>query len=214
MEISEKLKQCRMNKSLTQAQVAETLHVSRKTISGWENGRSYPDVNSFVKLSDLYGVSLDLLLRDNRVLSYYKEQNEKSLQIHKVAKRAYILNFILWLLSYVEFFRIAGIHFLLIPALLAINITIFMSYYDNWKKMRKHQYSIKVILSFILIFFVHVILNFFNDSYIYSLANNDISSVGDFMMGRFTLILLMDLSLLIVIFGRDALKKSESLGYY
>ncbi|MDV7719996.1 helix-turn-helix domain-containing protein [Pediococcus ethanolidurans] len=152
MEISDKLKQCRINKSLTQAQVAETLHVSRKTISGWENGRSYPDVNSFVKLSDLYGVSLDLLLRDDRVLSYYKEQEKKSLQIHKVAKRAYILNFIMWLLSYVEFFRIAGIHFLLIPALLAMNIIIFMSYYDNWKKLQRPRYSIKISLSFVLIF--------------------------------------------------------------
>lgn len=55
MDISEKLKRCRTDKSLTQAQVAEKLHVSRKTISGWENGRSYPDINSFVKLSDLYG---------------------------------------------------------------------------------------------------------------------------------------------------------------
>lgn len=208
MEISDKLKQCRINKSLTQAQVAETLHVSRKTISGWENGRSYPDVNSFVKLSDLYGVSLDLLLRDDRVLSYYKEQEKKSLQIRTVAKRAYILNFIMWLLSYLEFFRIAGIHFLLIPVLLAINIIIFMSYYDNWKKLQHPRYAIKISLSFILIFFVHVILNFANYNFISKISNGEVGYVAGFMLGKFTLILLMTLGLMIVVFGRDSLKKT------
>ncbi|MDV7693992.1 helix-turn-helix transcriptional regulator [Pediococcus parvulus] len=209
MEISEKLKQCRSNKALTQAQVTETLHVSRKTISAWENGRSYPDVNSFVKLSDLYGISLDLLLRDDRVLTYYKEQNEKSQQIRKVTKRAYILNLILWILSYVEFFRLAGIHFLLIPALLVINITIFMSYYDNWKKLQNRSYLIKLIASFVIIFFVHIILNTFNAVFIQRLTQGNITYLSNFMLGRYTLITLMTLSLIIVIFGRDALQKSE-----
>ena len=210
MDISEKLKRCRTDKSLTQAQVAEKLHVSRKTISGWENGHSYPDINSFVKLSDLYGISLDLLLRDDRVLSYYKEQNKKNLQIHNIAKRSYIFNFALWLLSYVEFFRIAGIHFLLIPTLLAINIMIFMSYYDNWKKFHNRKYSIIVIASFILIFFVHTMLNTLNISFIQRLTDGNVSYVSNFMLGRFMLIALMTFSLTIVIFGHDILKSQRN----
>lgn len=40
-------------KKLTQKGLADILHVSRKTISGWENGRGYPDVKSVIKLSDI-----------------------------------------------------------------------------------------------------------------------------------------------------------------
>ncbi len=38
MEISEKLKNARMNVGMTQEQIAEKINVSRQTISNWENG--------------------------------------------------------------------------------------------------------------------------------------------------------------------------------
>lgn len=63
MEICEKLKTARMNAGMTQEQVAETVGVSRQTISNWENGRSLPDVMSLIKISDLYQISLDDLLK-------------------------------------------------------------------------------------------------------------------------------------------------------
>ena len=67
MKFSEKLKVCRKHAQLTQSQVAEQLHVSRKTISGWENDHSFPDVGSLVQLSDIYDVRLDDLMRDDHL---------------------------------------------------------------------------------------------------------------------------------------------------
>ncbi|MDV7719999.1 helix-turn-helix domain-containing protein [Pediococcus ethanolidurans] len=209
MDISEKLKQCRKEKSLTQAQVAEKLHVSRKTISGWENGRSYPDVNSFVQLSNLYRISLDSLLRDDRVLNYYKKQNKKNIQIHKIAKISYIFNFFLWVISYVEFFRIGGLHLLIIPALLTLNIIIFISHYENWHKLKKPSYFIKVIITFVLIFVIHIVLNVFAESFMYELHTTSINYITDLMLGRLILITLIDSSLVIVIFCRDVLNISK-----
>lgn len=55
-----------MAAQLTQEQVAETLGVSRQTVSNWENDRTYPDILSVIKMSDLYAVSLDHLLKDRK----------------------------------------------------------------------------------------------------------------------------------------------------
>ena len=60
-DIGSKIKAARLEKKLTQEQVAEILGVSRQTISNWENEKSYPDIISVIKMSDCYEVSLDYL---------------------------------------------------------------------------------------------------------------------------------------------------------
>ena len=77
MEIGRKLKEARLGAKLTQEQVAERLFVSRQTISNWENEKSYPDVVSVVKLSDLYSISLDELLKgDTKMLEHLEESTD------------------------------------------------------------------------------------------------------------------------------------------
>ncbi len=63
MNIGDKMKNARLAAELTQEAVAAALGVSRQTVSNWENGKTYPDIVSVVKMSDLYGVSLDYLLK-------------------------------------------------------------------------------------------------------------------------------------------------------
>lgn len=77
MEIGKKLKEARQGAKLTQEQVAERLFVSRQTISNWENERSYPDIVSVIKLSDLYSISLDELLKgDVKMLEHLEESTD------------------------------------------------------------------------------------------------------------------------------------------
>ena len=66
MKIGEKLRDARNQKGLTQEEVADEIHVSRQTISNWENNRSYPDIISVILLSDLYQMSLDVLLKGDK----------------------------------------------------------------------------------------------------------------------------------------------------
>ncbi|MBS4981137.1 MAG: helix-turn-helix transcriptional regulator [Lachnospiraceae bacterium] len=74
MEIGKKLKKARMEAGLTQEKVAEEILVSRQTISNWENEKSYPDIMSVIRLSDLYQVSLDQLLKgDEQMLEHLEE---------------------------------------------------------------------------------------------------------------------------------------------
>ena len=53
MEIGSKLKKARNDNGITQEQAAELLCVSRQTISNWENNKSYPDIISVIKMSDI-----------------------------------------------------------------------------------------------------------------------------------------------------------------
>ena len=77
MEIGKKLKAARQNSGLTQEQAAERLFVSRQTISNWENEKTYPDIVSVVKLSDLYSISLDELLKgDTKMLEHLGESTD------------------------------------------------------------------------------------------------------------------------------------------
>ena len=78
MDIGSKVKSARINANLTQEQVADFLNVSRQTISNWENGKTYPDIVSVVKMSDLYNISLDHLLKEERPVSDYLNYLEES----------------------------------------------------------------------------------------------------------------------------------------
>lgn len=61
--IGERLLALRMQKGMTQEELAEYLNVSRQSVSKWELNKTLPDVDKMVQLADLYGVSMDHLVR-------------------------------------------------------------------------------------------------------------------------------------------------------
>lgn len=63
MEIGRQIKKYRLESKLSQEALAEKIFVTRQTISNWENGKNYPDLNSVVLLSNLFDVSLDILIK-------------------------------------------------------------------------------------------------------------------------------------------------------
>lgn len=64
MEIGNKINQLRKLSGMTQEQLAENLNVSRQTISKWESDSTSPDLESMVKISRIFHVSLDDLLKE------------------------------------------------------------------------------------------------------------------------------------------------------
>lgn len=63
MKLSEQLKKYRKQRNLTQLELAQKLNVSDKTISSWENDRTYPDISLLLNLSSILDVSLDEFLK-------------------------------------------------------------------------------------------------------------------------------------------------------
>lgn len=68
MEIGKKIKQRRNELGITQETLAEKINVSRSTVSNWEIGRNYPDIQTIVSLSDELDISLDELLKEDKVV--------------------------------------------------------------------------------------------------------------------------------------------------
>lgn len=62
---SSKLYQLRREKGLSQEQLSAMLNVSRQAVSKWEAGGSMPELEKLIALSDIFGVSVDYLVRDN-----------------------------------------------------------------------------------------------------------------------------------------------------
>ena len=83
MIISKMLKEKRNEYELTQEQLSEKIFVSRKTISNWETGKTTPDIDSLIRLADLFNLSLDNLLLEGSDIV----ENIKKIEAAKAAKK-------------------------------------------------------------------------------------------------------------------------------
>ena len=63
MNIGKKIIEIRKKNNLSQEELAKMFFVTRQTISSWECGKSYPDIETIIKISDKFNVSLDKLLK-------------------------------------------------------------------------------------------------------------------------------------------------------
>ncbi len=63
MELAEQIRNRRTELGLSQDEVAEAIYVSRQTISNWETDKTYPDVESLLRLSVLFDTSVDELIK-------------------------------------------------------------------------------------------------------------------------------------------------------
>ena len=86
MEISKFLRDARLQKGMNQEDLAEQLGVTRQTISSWETGKSCPDLVSIIKISDIFDISLDELLKGYKVLTKANYSKVKAICIGKVTK--------------------------------------------------------------------------------------------------------------------------------
>ena len=78
MEFNNKLYELRKQKGFSQEELANRLNVSRQTISKWEVGESTPDMENLVAISELFEISLDVL-----VLDKVPEEADTSAQVVK-----------------------------------------------------------------------------------------------------------------------------------
>ena len=63
MSCSDNIQFLRKRKGLTQEQFAEALGVTRQSVSKWESGQSYPEMEKLVQMCDLFGCDLETLVR-------------------------------------------------------------------------------------------------------------------------------------------------------
>lgn len=110
MQLGAQLKSARQKLGVTQEIVAVELHVSRQTISSWENERSYPDIASLIALSDYYQLSLDELLKEDNGMADDLARKERALkEAQRIWLMSYVVNLLLLLLLLADRFSWFGV---------------------------------------------------------------------------------------------------------
>ena len=64
MTLGARLQELRLRHGMSQDALADKLGVSRQAVSKWERDEATPDLDKIIKLSELYGISLDALLKE------------------------------------------------------------------------------------------------------------------------------------------------------
>ncbi len=70
--VAKNIAELRQSRGMTQLELAEKLNYSDKAISKWERGDSCPDVSVLLEIADIFGVSLDFLVREERTSAEIK----------------------------------------------------------------------------------------------------------------------------------------------
>ncbi|MCK4551288.1 MAG: helix-turn-helix transcriptional regulator [Tenericutes bacterium] len=83
----EKLRDLRKQKNMSQEDLANQLDISRQSVSKWESGLSMPDLENAIKLSELFNVTLDYLLKDRKSdseFNYYTVDTKEKKAMSKI----------------------------------------------------------------------------------------------------------------------------------
>ena len=122
-EASRRFIEIRTQAGMTQEQLAEKLNVSRQTISKWESDNSSPDIESVVKVSKLFRVSLDDLLQEGET-SVTNKNNERITLEDLVKINLHNRRTTLLLISGLIFIMISILNFAYVMALQSTTISI------------------------------------------------------------------------------------------
>lgn len=93
MSLGNKIVKIRKDNKMSQEDFAEIFNVTRQTISSWENSKSYPDIESLIKISDKFNISLDILLKEDKVM--IKEIDKERKNYKTIKKVLFIICFVL-----------------------------------------------------------------------------------------------------------------------
>lgn len=84
MNLGKRILEIRKENKLSQEEFSEIFNVTRQTVSSWENSKSYPDIETIIKISDRFNISLDILLKESKDMIVNidkKVKNSKKLKL-------------------------------------------------------------------------------------------------------------------------------------
>lgn len=126
--LSLKLKQLRKEAGLTQEQAAEKLSVTRSAIARWETDKGIPDITNLIAISDLYGVTLDELIKGDEKVEQKVKIDAKAKKWHMLVI-TYLISIVVYIACFAIVHRIFMVGFLI--------ATLFMLGIELWVCIRK-----------------------------------------------------------------------------
>jgi len=168
MDLNQILRKKRKEHHFTQEQLAEKLLVSPKTISNWETGRTFPDIESLIRIAKLYNLSLDNLLVEGSDVVKDIEKKPRLAVLKRYVWMPSILNIILILVVSQQNFlgKLSGLTTGLILVSIALNggiIFYFSNELSNEKGEKpefQNKQQVKGLIIFTILFVASVIVGY------------------------------------------------------
>lgn len=146
MNLKNQIREYRVNLGLSQDELAEKAYVTRQSISNWENGKNYPDINSILLLSEIFNISVDELLKGD--LKAIKESIDKeTLSKFKMLGNLLTIGFILVIISAAPLLLLWGLKGSIIWGIIFIITMIIAAWVDRIKK-KEDIHTYKEIVDF------------------------------------------------------------------
>lgn len=101
MKFGDNLKKLRKSKNLSQEELADKVKVSRQSVSKWETGEAYPEMNNILQLCKIFNCPINSLVNDNMIdldsldeeikMSVVKFKEDKQKKMKGLSKAIYII---------------------------------------------------------------------------------------------------------------------------
>lgn len=174
--VAKNITELRILNNMTQMELAEKLNYSDKTISKWERAESSPDISVLVKIADLFGVTLDYLVKTENIEEAVVEHKTKETKYNRRAI-SYIAEGGAWIVAVFAFIittlilnrmSFQWLYFVYALPIVLIVKLIFNSIWFN----PRHNYLIISALMWSILATIHITFMYFkiNVSLIYSLG--------------------------------------------
>ena len=136
MTLGDKIRTARKQEGLSQEQLSEKLGISRSSVAKWETDKGIPDISNLIALSDVFGLSLDELIKEDTTV-------KKKIIADSSAKKWHILviMYLLAIVAYITYFAICH-DILMIGFLIA---TLFMLFFELRIFIKEKIYRQKLV---------------------------------------------------------------------
>ena len=152
--IADIVKAQRKKHGQTQQEVTEVFHVTRQTVSNWENEKNYPDIPTLIAISDYYGISLDYLMKGDAKYMTKIKKEAKLLQSLRIGVFSLICSGTMFLCSTISFLLVfnGGKLENIFPVQLLITIASLWLCVIHFKNLKNEMNAfIRVLVSIFLI---------------------------------------------------------------
>ncbi len=153
--VSQNITELRLLNNMTQLELAEKLNYSDKAISKWERGESLPDVAVLLSIADLFGVSLDRLVREENLAEQVQKIKPEKTAYNRRAI-GYVSEGAVWTIAFLAFTitslvsSTATFSWLYFVYALPISLVVKLVFNSIWFNPRHNYFIISALLWSIL----------------------------------------------------------------
>lgn len=164
--VAKNITELRLLNDMTQIELGEKLNYSDKTISKWERAESTPDISVLVEIADLFGVSLDYLVRAENIDETLKENKQTQTKYNRKAI-TYISESVAWIIAVMAYIITSLIigkttfQWLYFVYALPVVLIIKLVFNSIWFNPRRNYFIISALIWSILLT-IHTTFLYFN----------------------------------------------------